>query len=155
MTIEEGDRAPDFELPDQDGATVRLKDLKGRPVVLFFYPKDDTSGCTLEAVGFTQALDAFQKLDVAVFGVSRDDEASHVRFRKKHDLAVPLLADTDLAAIKAFDVWREKSLYGRKFMGVERSTFLIDGKGRIAKAWRKVRVPGHVDKVLEAARALA
>jgi peroxiredoxin Q/BCP len=152
--IEDGDKAPDFELPTDDGETLRLSRLKGKPAVLYFYPKDDTSGCTAEAKDFSRLAPAFRKAGVEVIGVSPDSLESHARFRRKYDLAVRLAGDADKAVAKAYGVWVEKSMYGRKYMGVERSTFLIDGKGRIARSWRKVKVPGHAEEVLEAAKAL-
>jgi peroxiredoxin Q/BCP len=153
--IEDGDKAPGFELPTDAGQPLKLSRLKGRPVVLYFYPKDDTSGCTLEAKDFSRLAPEFAKLGVEVIGVSPDSVESHAKFRRKHDLAVGLAADTDKAVANAYGVWVEKSMYGRKYMGVERSTFLIDRKGRIARSWRKVKVPGHAADVLAAAKALA
>ncbi len=152
--IEDGDKAPDFELPTDGGETLELSRLKGKPAVLYFYPKDDTSGCTAEAKDFTRLAPDFRKAGVEVIGVSPDSVESHAKFRKKYDLAVRLAADADKAVANAYGVWVEKSMYGRKYMGVERSTFLIDGKGRIAKSWRKVKVPGHAEEVLAAAKAL-
>jgi peroxiredoxin Q/BCP len=152
--IEDGDKAPDFELPTDGGETLELSRLKGKPAVLYFYPKDDTSGCTAEAKDFTRLAPDFRKAGVEVIGVSPDSVESHAKFRKKYDLAVRLAADADKAVANAYGVWVEKSMYGRKYMGVERSTFLIDGKGRIVKSWRKVKVPGHVEEVLAAAKAL-
>jgi peroxiredoxin Q/BCP len=152
--IEDGDKAPDFELPTDGGETLELSRLKGKPAVLYFYPKDDTSGCTAEAKDFTRLAPDFRKAGVEVIGVSPDSVESHAKFRKKYDLAVRLAADADKAVASAYGVWVEKSMYGRKYMGVERSTFLIDGKGRIAKSWRKVKVPGHAEEVLAAAKAL-
>ena len=152
--IEDGDKAPDFELPTDGGETLELSRLKGKPVVLYFYPKDDTSGCTAEAKDFTRLAPDFRKAGVEVIGVSPDSVESHAKFRKKYDLAVRLAADADKVVASAYGVWVEKSMYGRKYMGVERSTFLIDGKGRIAKSWRKVKVPGHAEEVLAAAKAL-
>jgi thioredoxin-dependent peroxiredoxin len=150
----EGDPAPDFELPtDSEGGT-HLKDLKGKAVVIYFYPKDDTSGCTKEATGFSESLKAFAKLGIAVVGVSRDSLESHAKFRKKHKLKIALGSDPETEMAKAWGVWGEKTLYGRKYMGMERATFLVDGKGVIAQAWRKVKVPGHVDTVLGAAKSL-
>lgn len=153
--LEEGAKAPDFKLPDHDGDTVRLSKLKGKPVVVYFYPKDDTSGCTVEAKDFTCAMDQFEKLGVEVVGISPDSVDKHVKFRTKHELSVRLLADEDKKAAESYGVWVEKSMYGRKYMGIERSTFLIDAKGRIARIWRKVKIKGHVDEVLSAARDLA
>ena len=150
----QGDKAPDFDLPADGGGRVRLRDFRGKKLVVYFYPADDTSGCTLEAIDFTKAAKAFADADTAVVGISPDDQASHDRFKAKYDLAVQLAADPDKTAINAYGVWAEKSMYGRKYMGVERATFLIGPDGRIAREWRKVRVKGHVDEVLEAAHAL-
>jgi peroxiredoxin Q/BCP len=152
--LSDGDRAPDFELPTDGGEPIKLSRLKGKPVVLYFYPKDDTSGCTAEARDFTSLAADFRKAGAEVIGVSPDSVESHARFRKKHGLAVRLAADTDKAVASAWGAWVEKSMYGRKYMGVERSTFLIDAKGRIARSWRKVKVPGHAEEVLAAVRAL-
>jgi peroxiredoxin Q/BCP len=152
--LSDGDKAPDFKLPDETGATVSLAKLKGSPLVLYFYPKDDTSGCTLEAQDFTRLAPDFRKAGVEVIGVSPDSVESHCKFRDKYGLAVRLAADVDKTAAGAYGVWVEKSMYGRKYMGVERSTFLIDKAGRIAKIWRKVKVPGHAAEVLAAAQAL-
>jgi peroxiredoxin Q/BCP len=153
--VQDGDKAPPFELPTDGGETLALSGLKGKPVVLYFYPKDDTSGCTVEAKDFSRLAPDFRKAGVVVVGASPDSVESHKKFRKKHDLGVTLGADTDKAAAMAYGVWIEKSMYGRKYMGIERSTFLIDGKGRIARSWRKVKVPGHAEEVLAAAKALA
>jgi peroxiredoxin Q/BCP len=152
--VKDGDKAPDFDLPTDSGEKLKLSRLKGRPVVLYFYPKDDTSGCTREAQDFSRLAPDFRKAGVEVIGLSPDGVASHQKFRKKYDLAVQLAADEDKAVATAYGVWVEKSMYGRKYMGVERSTFLIDKSGRIAKSWRKVKVPGHAQDVLSAARAL-
>jgi peroxiredoxin Q/BCP len=152
--VNEGDAAPDFELPTENGA-IRLFNLRGQPVVVYFYPKDDTSGCTAEARDFSRLAPEFKALGVAVIGISPDSVASHSKFRTKHGLAVTLAADEEKSAAKAYGVWVEKSMYGRRYMGIERSTFLIDRNGAIAKAWRKVKVPGHASEVLEAARRLA
>ena len=152
--IEDGDKAPDFELPTDGGGTLVLSRLKGKPAVLYFYPKDDTSGCTAEAKDFTRLAPDFRKAGVEVIGVSPDSVDSHAKFRRKYELTIKLAADADKAVATAYGVWVEKSMYGRKYMGVERSTFLIDGKGRIAKSWRKVKVPGHAEEVLAAAKAL-
>ncbi len=153
-TIEEGTVAPDFELPTDGGGTVRLSDLKGKKVVVYFYPADDTKGCTLEAVDFSKHLDAFQATGAVVIGISPDTVASHDKFKSKHDLSVILAADPDRTAIEAYGVWVEKQMYGRKYMGVERATFLVGSDGRIAKAWHKVKVKGHVEAVLAAAKSL-
>lgn len=153
--VQDGDPAPDFELPTENGEKLKLAKLKGKPVVVYFYPKDDTSGCTLEAKDFSTLAMQFQKAGVAVIGVSPDSVESHRKFQKKYDLKVQLAADEDKAVATAFGVWVEKSMYGRKYMGVERSTFLIDKTGRIARSWRKVKVPGHAAQVLEAAKEIA
>jgi peroxiredoxin Q/BCP len=146
--------APDFDLATNGGGRVRLRDLQGRKVVVYFYPADDTQGCTIEAIDFTKAATAFKAADTEIIGISPDDEASHDRFAAKHGLGITLAADPDHKAIEAYGVWGEKTMYGRKFMGVERATFLIGTDGRIANEWRKVRVAGHVDKVLATAQAL-
>jgi peroxiredoxin Q/BCP len=150
----EGDRAPAFRLALDDGETVTLPALKGQPFVLYFYPKDDTSGCTREAVDFSAARKKFDKLGVRVIGVSKDNLESHEKFRRKHKLTIELGSDPETKAAQAWGVWGEKTLYGRKYMGMERATFLVDATGRIARAWRKVKVPGHVEAVLDAAKAL-
>ena len=155
MTVDAGQMAPSFDLPTDGGGRVRLGDLGGRPVVLYFYPKDDTSGCTKEAQGFAEAYGAFQTAGAELVGVSRDSVASHDRFKAKYRLPFPLGSDEDGKVVEAYGVWVEKSMYGRKYMGIERSTFLIDGSGMIRRAWRQVKVPGHVDEVLEATKALA
>jgi len=152
--IEEGKKAPDFALPDDNGREVRLSKLKGHPVVVYFYPKDDTSGCTQEAKDFSCLASEFTAEGAEVVGISPDSPKSHQKFKSKHDLSVRLLADEEKEIATAYGVWVEKSMYGRKYMGVERSTFLIDKKGKIVRSWRKVRVPGHADEVLEAVKAL-
>lgn len=149
-----GDKAPDFELEADDGSRFKLSDHAGGKVVVYFYPKDDTQGCTIEAIDFTRAAPAFDKAGTKVVGISPDTVASHCKFRDKHDLKITLAADPERRAIDAYGVWAEKSMYGRKYMGVERSTFLIGPDGRIARVWRPVRVPGHVDEVLAASEAL-
>jgi peroxiredoxin Q/BCP len=154
MALNPGDPAPDFSLPATGGETVSLAGLSGRKAVLYFYPKDDTSGCTLEAQAFNGLRQAFAEADTAVIGISPDPMKSHDKFRAKYELAFPLASDETKAMLEAYGVWAEKSMYGRKYMGVERTTFLIDRDGRIAKVWPKVKVPGHADAVLEAARAL-
>lgn len=151
--LEEGDAAPNVKLTT-DGRPSTLADLKGKAVVLYFYPKDDTSGCTAEAIAFSALKPQFSAAGAAVIGVSPDSAASHDKFSAKHKLAVDLAADPDRRAIEAYGVWKEKSMYGRKYFGVERSTFLIDRNGRIAKIWRKVKVPGHAEAALAAAKAL-
>ena len=154
LTIEEGMPAPDFELPDADGRPVKLSALRGRLIAVYFYPKDDTSGCTAEAKDFTCIAAEFERAGADVMGISPDSPASHRKFKEKHDLGVRLLSDEARSAAEAYGVWVEKSMYGRKYMGVERATFLIDKDGKIARSWRNVRVPGHAEEVLEAARAL-
>ncbi len=152
--LEIGNDAPDFTVPTNNDGTFSLSAQKGTPVVLYFYPKDDTSGCTKEAIAFTEALPDFQAAGAKIVGISPDSPAKHDKFVAKHDLKVILGADEDKRVCEAYGVWVEKSMYGRKYMGVERSTFLIDAEGKIAQAWRKVKVPGHADKVLEAVKAL-
>lgn len=153
--LDTGDKIPAFEAPTTREAALKASGLKGKPAVIYFYPKDDTSGCTSEAKDFSEHLAKFKKLGVRVLGVSPDSIASHEKFEKKHGLAHELAADEDKAMATAFGVWVEKSMYGRTYMGVERSTFLIDAKGRIARVWRKVKVKGHVEEVLKAAAELA
>jgi thioredoxin-dependent peroxiredoxin len=152
--LSENDKVPDATLPDDAGGTIKLSKLKGQIVVLYFYPKDDTPGCTTQAKDFTCSAAQFKAAGAQIIGVSPDSVASHAKFRAKHDLAVQLAADEDHAVATAFGVWVEKSMYGKKYMGVERSTFLIDKAGKIARVWRKVKVPGHVDEVLDAVKAL-
>jgi peroxiredoxin Q/BCP len=149
-----GDKAPDFSLPSDGGGTVSLKKLKGQNIVLYFYPKDDTSGCTKEAMEFNALRAKFAKAGTEIIGVSPDSTASHDKFKKKYDLAFPLISDEQKDMLGAYGVWVEKSMYGRKYMGVERTTFLIDGKGKIQEIWRKVKVPGHAEAVLKAAQEL-
>ncbi len=148
------DLAPNFTLPTDGGGTLSLTSLKGKKVVLFFYPKDNTSGCTKEAIGFSETIKKFEDCNTVVLGVSKDSVKSHDRFVEKQGLKTKLISDEELEIIQGYGVWKEKSMYGRKFMGVERSTFLIDEEGKIAKIWRKVKVTGHVEEVLEAAKAL-
>lgn len=152
--VDEGKKAPDFTLERDDGEKLKLSKLKGAPVVVYFYPKDDTSGCTREAKDFSDLMAEFGKAGVRVVGISPDPVGSKQKFRKKHGLEVELAADPDKTVAMAYGVWVEKSMYGRKYMGVERSTFLIDAAGKVAKAWHKVRVPGHAAEVLAAAKAL-
>jgi peroxiredoxin Q/BCP len=149
-----GDAAPNFQAPADGGATLGLADFKGKALVLYFYPKDDTSGCTTEAKGFTEAAADFAAAGAAVVGVSKDSVASHEKFKAKYDLGFPLISDEAGSIVEAYGVWVEKSMYGRKYMGIDRSTFLIDATGKIARIWRKVKVPGHVAEVLAAAKAL-
>jgi thioredoxin-dependent peroxiredoxin len=154
MTVDVGDTAPDFTMPTDGGGEVSLAKLKGRPVVLYFYPRDDTPGCTKEACGFRDSFPDFTGVDAEIIGVSRDTVGKHDKFKAKYDLPFTLGADEDGAVTEAYGVWVEKSMYGRKSMGIERATFLIGKDGKIAKVWRKVKVPGHVDEVLEAVKAL-
>ncbi len=152
--LKEGQAAPDLKLGDDGGLPVQLSELKGRAVVLYFYPKDDTETCTAEAAAFSRLKAAFSATGAEVIGVSPDSAKSHARFKLKHGLTVRLLADEDKSAVRAFGVWAQKTMFGRKYMGVERSTFLIDRQGKIARIWRKVRTPGHAEEVLAAANAL-
>ena len=149
-----GDIAPDFTLPRDGGNLVTLSDLKPKTVVLYFYPKDDTSGCTKEAIGFTEMIAEFETADAFVFGISKDTVTKHEKFIAKHELDIPLLSDADSEVCEQYGTWVEKSMYGKTYMGVERSTVLIDDEGKVAKLWRKVKVPGHVSAVLEAVHAL-
>ena len=148
--VEEGKPAPDFELVADSGEPVKLSDLQGKPVVLYFYPKDDTPGCTAQARGIRDAWDEFERAGAVVLGVSPDDERSHRNFREKYDLPFPLLADTDHATAEKYGVWVEKSFAGKTYMGVERSTFVIDADGNVAKVMRKVKPDTHADDVLAA-----
>jgi peroxiredoxin Q/BCP len=154
MSVDVGDKAPSFTLPTDGGGTVSLKDFKGRTVVLYFYPKDDTSGCTAEACAFRDALPDFSKVKAAVIGVSKDPVKKHDKFKEKYELNFPLGSDEDGKVCEAYGTWVEKSMYGRKYMGIERSTFVIDGKGVIRAVWRKVKVPGHADEVLKSTQTL-
>jgi thioredoxin-dependent peroxiredoxin len=149
-----GDSAPDFALASDDGRTISLKALRGKAIVLYFYPKDDTAGCTAEAIAFNSLRPKFAALGATILGVSPDSRITHLKFKQKHDLSLALGADETKATIEAYGVWREKSMYGRKYMGVERTTYLIDARGRIARVWRKVRVPGHAAEVLATTAAL-
>ena len=151
--VERGTQAPDFTLASDDRGDVTLSDLRGRKVVLYFYPKDDTSGCTAQACELRDALPRFEGVDAVILGVSPDSVASHAKFRKKYGLNFALLADEDHAVAEAYGVWQEKSLYGRAYMGIERSTFLIDEKGVVMEAWRKVKAQGHAELVAEALNA--
>ncbi|MBM3575239.1 MAG: peroxiredoxin [Methylocystis sp.] len=152
--ISEGDRAPVFTLPGAGMEKISLAKFKGKKVVLYFYPKDDTSGCTKESIEFNELKDKFARAGTLVIGLSPDPVAKHVKFQEKYNLNQPLASDESKETLLAYGVWIEKSMYGRKYMGVERSTFLIDEKGKIAKIWRKVKVPGHAEEVLAAAKAL-
>lgn len=150
MTLKIGDVVPDFDLPTDGGGHIRLSDLRGRPVVVYFYPKDDTSGCTREAIDFTALLPEFEKRGVPVIGISPDGPKAHEKFRAKHALGVTLASDEDKATLAGWGVWVEKSMYGRKYMGVERTTVLVDAEGKVAAIWSKVKVPGHAEAVLKA-----
>jgi thioredoxin-dependent peroxiredoxin len=152
--LEDGTKAPDFTLPTDQGTTIQLSKLKGRVVVVYFYPKDDTSGCTTQAKDFSCLVADFAKANAEIIGISPDSAASKAKFRKKHELAVQLAADEQKTAAEAYGVWAEKSMYGKKYMGIERSTFLIGKDGKIAQSWRKVKVPGHAEAVLAAVKAL-
>ena len=154
MMINEGDRAPAMTVTASDGSKVDLA-APGQPLVLYFYPKDDTSGCTLEAQNFTRLAPEFRKAGVKVIGVSRDPMKKHEKFIDKYGLAVPLVSDEDGKISEAFGTWVEKSMYGRKYMGMERATYLIGADGKVLKAWRKVKVPNHAEEVLKAATAAA
>jgi peroxiredoxin Q/BCP len=154
MSVELGDKAPDFTLPTDGAGNVTLSKLNGKKVVLYFYPKDDTSGCTAEACGFRDSLPDYGGTGAVVIGISKDSVASHDKFKKKHGLPFTLASDASGDVCEKYGVWVEKSMYGRKYMGIERATFLIDGAGIVRGVWHKVRVPGHVDEVLKAARAL-
>jgi peroxiredoxin Q/BCP len=150
MALEIGDKAPAFKAECDSGEKISLASFKGKPVVLYFYPKDDTPGCTTEACDFTSQLPAFEKLGVTVLGVSKDSVESHQKFKKKYKIKFDLLSDEDGKICEAYDTWVEKSMYGKKYMGIDRSTFLIGADGKIKSIWRKVKVPGHVEAVLEA-----
>jgi len=154
MSVAIGDQAPDFTMPTDGGGLVTLSALRGKPVVLYFYPKDDTSGCTAEACGFRDSFPDFGRTGAVVIGVSRDSAASHDKFKQKHGLPLILVSDAAGEVTERYGVWIEKSMYGRKYMGIDRSTFLIDGDGVVRGAWRKVKVPGHVAQVLKAVQAL-
>src|SRR5689334_10025489 len=154
MALAAGDKAPSFKIVTDEGETISSSSLKCAPYIVYFYPKDDTSGCTEEAIAFSEHLKKFEKAGVKVIGVSKDSVESHAKFRKKHKLKITLGSDPDIQMAQAWGVWGEKTLYGRKYMGMERATFLVDGKGVIKQAWRKVKVPGHVEAVLKAAETL-
>ncbi len=153
--LSEGKRAPAFAMPCDGGGKIASKDLSGKIIVLYFYPKDDTSGCTREGIEFTEALAKFKRQGAVVIGVSKDSVAKHDKFKDKHGLKVILGSDEDGKVLEKYGVWIEKSMYGRKYMGIERATFLIDTKGKLNRIWHKVKVPGHVDEVLEAVKAVA
>ena len=154
MSVEEGDPAPDFAMPATGGRTVSLQAMKGRPFVLYFYPKADTPGCTKEACAFQDALPQLENLGLEVIGVSKDKMQALEKFAAKYGLSFPLASDAGTQVAEAYGTWLEKSMYGRKYLGMERSTFLIDRDGKIVKAWRKVSVPGHAKAVMEAVKGL-
>ena len=152
--LQTGDKAPAFKLPRDGGGEVSLSDFAGKTVILYFYPKDDKSGCTKEAIAFSELKQAFDAENAVILGVSRDSVARHDKFRDKYDLSIALLSDEDGSVCENYGVWKEKKMYGKTFMGIERSTFLIGADGKLAQIWRKVRVPGHAEAVLEAVKAL-
>jgi len=154
MSVEVDQPAPDFTMPTDGGGTVTLSELRGKKVVLYFYPRDDTPGCTKEACGFRDTLPDFTGIDAVIIGVSKDSAASHDKFKAKHGLPFILASDKDTDVAERYGAWVEKSMYGKTYMGIDRSTFLIDGEGHIRKIWRKVKVPGHVEQVLAAAKAV-
>ncbi|MBM3560985.1 MAG: thioredoxin-dependent thiol peroxidase [Alphaproteobacteria bacterium] len=154
MSVEEGKKAPDFTLSTDGGGKITLSKLRGKPVIVYFYPKDDTTGCTAEACGFRDAMPDFRKAGATIIGISRDSVARHDRFKAKYDLPFTLGSDEDGKVCEAYGTWIEKSMYGRKYMGIDRATFLIDADGKVRKAWRKVKVSGHVAEVLAAAKSL-
>lgn len=147
--LKEKDKAPDFTLLSDDGKKISLRDFRGKKVILYFYPKDNTSGCTREACAFRDSIKYFEKNNIAVIGVSKDNIESHKKFKEKHSLPFTLLSDESLDVIKAYDAWKEKSMYGKKFMGVQRSTFIIDEKGYIKHIFPKVKVDGHIDEIIK------
>ncbi|MEZ5924879.1 MAG: thioredoxin-dependent thiol peroxidase [Hyphomicrobiaceae bacterium] len=154
MPLTAGQPAPDFDLPADNGKNIQLSRLKGRPAVVYFYPKDDTPGCTVEAIDFTRLAAEFARAGATIIGISPDSVADHCKFRDKHDLGIRLAADEDKAVAMAYGVWVEKKNYGKTYMGIERTTVLVDKAGLIAKVWRRVKVQGHAEKVLEAVKAL-
>lgn len=151
-SLNPGDKAPDFSMPTDGAQTVTLSDFKGKSVVLYFYPKDDTPGCTKEAIGFSEKIDEFEAAGAVVIGVSKDTAAKHGKFRTKHDLKVILASDAEGDVCERYGVWKEKSMYGRTYWGIERATFLIGPDGRIVKVWPKVKVAGHAEEVLDAVK---
>ena len=152
--LDEGDRVPDVKMAGMDGGQISPTDFSGQKLVIYFYPKDDTSGCTAQAKAFTALAEEFSKANAWVLGVSKDDSKSHAKFTDKYELKVPLASDPDGSVCEAFGTWVQKSMYGRKYMGIDRATFLVDRDGVVKRVWRKVKVPGHAEEVLEAARAL-
>ena len=155
MSLNAGDKAPDFTMATDGGGSVSLAGLKGKKVILYFYPKDDTPGCTKEACVFRDNLPDFTGIDAEIIGVSKDSVAKHDKFKAKYELPFTLASDEDGSVCEAYGTWVEKSMYGKKYMGIDRATFLIDADGKIAQVWRKVKVPGHVEEVLEAAKGLS
>ena len=155
IELQAGDRAPAFRLETDGGSEISTAKLKGKPFVLYFYPKDDTTGCTKEAIAFSQEKKKFESLGATIIGVSKDNVSSHKKFREKHRLGIVLASDPDLKAAEAFGTWVEKSMYGRHYMGMDRATFLVDEKGVILALWRKVKVPGHAEAVLQALRGIS
>ncbi len=153
--LEEGNIIPEFDLPVHDGSKLSSADLLGKTTVLFAYPKDDTSGCTKEAIAFSELQTAFKDAGADIYGLSPDSIESHEKFIAKHDLTIPLLADEEKLLIRPLGAWVEKNMYGRRYMGVDRSTYIIDKECKIVKIWRRVKVPGHVEKVLEAVKAMS
>lgn len=152
-TLKPGDNAPEFSMPTDNAGTVSLSDFKGKSVVLYFYPKDDTPGCTKEAIGFSEKVDEFEAAGAVVIGVSKDTAAKHGKFRAKHALEVMLASDAESDVTERYGAWQEKQMYGKTYWGIDRSTFLIGGDGKLKAIWRKVKVPGHVEEVLEAVRS--
>ena len=155
VNLDIGNPAPDFTLPTDGNGEIALSELKGRKVVLYFYPKDDTPGCTKESCGFNEALQGFKNLNATIIGISKCSVAKHDKFKAKYGLNFPLASDENSDVCERYGVWKEKNMYGKKYMGIERSTFLIDENGNIAHIWRKVKVPGHVDEVKETVQGLA
>ena len=155
VDLQIGDKAPNFKLPTDGDGKIALSDFKGQKVVVYFYPKDDTPGCTKESCGFSDALKKFEKLNTAIIGISKDSVAKHDKFKAKYKLKFPLASDENSDTCENYGVWKEKNMYGKKYMGIERSTFLIDEQGKIAAIWRKVKVPGHVEDVQAAAEDIA
>lgn len=152
--VKEGSKAPEINLPTDNGGYFRLSDMKGEKVLVYFYPKDDTPGCTAESCSFSENIKSFEKLGVAIVGISKDSVKKHDKFKEKYDLQFPLASDEEGDVCERYGVWAEKSMYGKKYMGIERSTFLIDEEGKIARAWRKVKVEGHTDEVMAALKEL-
>jgi peroxiredoxin Q/BCP len=153
-SLKPGDVAPDFSLPTDGGGSLALSALRGQNVVLYFYPKDDTSGCTKEAIAFNEMKDQFAAANTTIVGLSADDTKSHDKFKAKYGLNFTLVSDEEKSALSAYGVWVEKSMYGKKYMGIERTTVLIDAQGTVARVWNKVKVPGHAEEVLAAAQAI-